>query len=611
MKKFIIIQFISIIIFLNISGNITLDNDIHFIYQENAEPYDFVSIMIDAGYYNAYSGISGIIKYMSEKVSVKGSNDYTIMPLYSSVNYYLDSGTADDLLIEILNSGLYDNQSAVPYIPANEMDKALKMRMRFSGNVFKHFNIVNISVKSSTDKSTLIEIINKYPKKHNDNYFADIPLLMGTFNITGLENQVYFYDFNIKDIHCITDVLYFYYYLLKTNYSAEIRYIYDHAVIMSNEPVKTIVSHNDFQLIKSEMLMFYNNALNNVHFQTIFAPYLLYRGKTNYILGMRNKAEKVNFNEFKAIINKKTSCVFISEKKYLPEYNISETILKNGITVLYRNSPNYTTEVSILIKNVLQNEYYYSKTFASDIIFDALSNRIDKWFVMPYSTLSDIRIFTGVFDNLFIENEINTLFNVFNENISKFDRTIVNRFNRYAESFPRQDSIFKKNYLSNRISVLDDALYLTNGELNVLKKKIFYPGNIIISVSTKIPENDILSMISESSQKIDNYYLPIMELPIIKPDENEIAFIDKWYDDLENSKIILSTLLNHPSSIVINRKYALLSTYLLINAEKYSENLYFNIMNKGAMTILPALSHYLFNDNTKCFELLGISESSE
>ena len=598
-------------LFLNISAIVILDNDIHFVYQENAEPYDFVSIMIDAGYYNAYSGISGIISYMTDKGGVEGSNDYNIMPLYSSVNYYLDSGTADDLLIEILNSGFYDNQSAVPYMPANEMDKALKMRMRFSGNESYHINIKSISVKSSVDKSTILEIINKYPKKYKDKYLKNIPLLMGTFNIANIKNKVCFYDFNIKDIYCITDVLYFYYYLLKTNHSAEIRYIYDHAVIMSNEPVKTKVSHNDFQLIKSEMLMFYDNALNDVYFQTIFAPYLLYKGKTNYMIGMKNKAEKVNFNEFKAIINKKASCVFINEKKYLPKYNISETILKSGITVLYRNSPNYTTEISILIKNVLQNEYYYSKTFASDIIFNALSNRIDKWFIMPYSTLSNIRIFTGIFDNLFVENEINALFNIFNENINKFDRTIINRFNKYAESFPRQDSIFKKNYLNNRISVLDDALYLTNGELNVLKRKIFYPGNIVISVSSKIPENEILSMISESLKRTDNYYLPIMELPIIIPDENEIAFIDEWYDDMKSSEIILSAFLNYPSSIVINRKYALLSTYLLINAEKYSNNLYFNIMNRGAMTILPALSHYLFNDNTKCFELLGISEINE
>ncbi len=598
-------------LFTNISGSIILDNDIHFVYQEHSEPYDFVSIMIDAGYYNAYSSISGIINYMTGKVDIKGSNDYDIMPLYSSVNYYLDSGTADDLLIEILNSGLYDNHSAVPYIPANEMDKALKMRMRFSGNVFKHFNIKNISVKSSIDKNIILEIINKYPKIYSDNYLTNIPLLMGTFNITNIENEVHFYDFNIKDIYCITDVLYFYYYLLKTNHSAKIRYLYDYAIIMSNEPVKTKVSHNDFQLIKNEMLMFYNNALNDVHFQTIFSPYLLYKGNTNYILGMKNKAEKVSFNEFKTIINKKSSCIFTNKKKYLPDYNISETTLKNGITVLYRNSPNHTTEISILIKNVLQNEHYYSKTFASDIVFNEILNRTNRWFVMPYSTLSDIRMFTGIFDNLFIETEINSLFNVFNEDISKFDRTIINRFNKYAESFPRKDTIIKTNYLNNRITVLDDALYLTNGEINLLKKKIFYPGNIIISVSTKMPENEILSMISESSQQTDNYYLPIMELPIIEPDENEIAFFDKWYNNLENSKMILSAFLNYPSSIVINRKYALISTYLLINAEKYSNNLYFNIMNRGAMTILPALSHYLFNDNTKCFELLGISESSK
>ncbi len=611
MKIFIIIQFISAVLFLNISGNTTLDNDINFIYQENNEPYDFVSIMIDAGYYNAYSQISGIISHMSDQISIKGNSDYTIMPLYSSVNYYLETGTADDLLLEILNNGLYENQSAVPYIPANEMDKALKMRMRFSGIAFNYFNIKSISVKSSTDKKIFFEIISKYPQIIKTNISSNIPLLMGKFNITNIENEVYFYDFNIKDIYCITDVLYFYYFLLKTNSSAEIRYLNDYAIIMSNKPISTVVSHNDFQLIKNEMIMFYNNALHDVYFQTIFVPCLLYEGNTNYLLGMKDKAEKVNFNEFKIMINKKTSCIFNNEKEYLPEYNVSETIFKNGITVLYRNSTNYATEISILIKNVLQNEYFYSKSFASDIVFNEISKRTDKWFIMPYSTLSDIRIFTGVFDNLFINNAINTLFNVFNTNINKYDRTIVNRFNKYAESFPALDSILKNNYLNSRINASDDAMYLTNGELNILKKKIFFPGNIIISVSTRIPEKEILSIISESVPQISNYYLPIMELPIIKPDENEIAFLDKWYDDLENSKIILSAFLNYPSSIVINRKYALLSTYLLINAEKYSENLYFNIMNRGAMTILPAISHYLFNDNTKCFELLGISESRE
>lgn len=573
----------------------------HLLYQNSDQPYNFVSVMIDAGYYNASTDISSIIRAMTEKWS-EGDFDYSVMPMYSVINYYVKDGSADDILINALNIPLPMRHLDIPYIPANTNDKALKMRMRYDNRYKEKAHIRFIAVKTSLDYQTINEIAGNY--NYPDNQYHSLPMLKGRFGIEGITDSVFFYDFDIDKRYNIADAFYVYYYLKHSDIKADIRFTDKYAIVVTPERINDDCSPEVFSEVKRDIMSFTENASYDAYFYSIFMPYLLYINKLNYMNGISARIETMRYGEFCSMLSIEPHCVFApqSDSTEMPHTEIRQ--LNNGVTLLYRHIDNSDTEISILIANKLKNEFYFSKPFASDIVLHSIMATNSRWEMMPLSPLCDYAIITGVFGHNDACKALSSMLKSMSTDKLNYRRDIIKTLKQetgiYADTLP-----YEKNYITARIDAPDDALYLTEGELNVLRRKLTDGENIIIAVNSSSGIDDISAIIMGNISTSSIYTVPYYRAPVIQLPEDRFRRIDKWRSSPE-AFYFVAVLLNYPSSVFVNSTYAIMPVSIMDNAHNYANNLYFNMMQRSALTILPALSYYLWGDYNALFNIIGI-----
>ncbi len=577
-----------------------LPNNITLVYENESNAYDYVSIMINAGYYNAGNRIDDIIGIYTSDIT-SGNFDYIVMPLYTIINYYISSMQAQYLLMNILNIDADIINGHIPYTPSILSDKALKLRMRFNGNLDTNTRILAVTVKSNSPLKQIRETCKAYP--HVEPYSSYIPMLMDTYHIDGLKEPVKFYDFPINSEFALNDALFFYYYKLRNNENTYIRYTHNKAIVITGESLEDEPDMDEFRAIKNDIELFYDNSRNDVFFNTIFQPYLLFSSKMKYFDGLNEKARHTTFPEFISIKNKEPNCVFLPLEIENKDIKADVIEMDNGITLLYMNSSEYMSEISVLIRNVLENEYYYSKPYASDIIFSSIFSEEDKWVFLPYSLISEFRIITGTFNDNEVNSEMERIFSQMQLNSVDYNRAIVSEYADFAQTYPIES--IADDYIHSRLASNREALYLTNGELDVLRKKIFNPSNIIISINTSLSKEKVMEMILQILETDIEYSAPAMSYKPLKTESEEFIIRNQWSEDTEAADI-LAGYLNYPSTITISRDFVVMKGSMFRNIKQYKSNLYFNLMNRNGFTIIPALSYHLFGDYNKCFKILGI-----
>lgn len=583
------------------SQSYTYNASSHLLYQYDDEPFDFISVMIDAGYYNAPTDISSIINHMTDKWS-DGDYDYTIMPMYSVINYYIKDRTADDILLNVLNLPLVLKHFDVPYIPANINDKALKMRMRYNNQFKKQVSVRFVTVKTSVDYNTVNEIVSNY--NFNNNTSLNIPMLKGIYNIEGISDSVFFYDYDTEERYSIADAFITYYYLQHANIDADIRFTPSHAVVVTPKRISSECSREEFEYIVQDISSFIDNASYDVYFYSLFMPYLLYNNELNLMNGISGRMNSMKFPEFLSILGRNPDCVFAPQSDSARITSMDVKKLNNGVTLLYRYRENNDTEISVLIANKLKNEYYYSKAYASDIIIDAIAEKRVKWTVMPLSPLCDYAIITGVFPSNDAKAELTDMMETISSGDIAYKRDVVEgvreQSRAYADTFT-----YEMNYITQRIDAEDDAKYLSDGELDVLRKKMMDGENIIIAISSSMTLNEIGNIIISNISSSSIYTVPYFNTPVLKVPESRFKRVDQWRIS-EDAFYYIAVFLNYPSSVYLNSSYAVIHHNVLESAYKYGNNLYFNMMQRSALTILPALSYYLFGDWNVMFNMIGI-----
>ncbi len=572
-------------------------------YEYNNDLYDYVSIIVDIGYSKRILINDFIFSYENTLKKDYPIYVYHIYPDYTVLEFYLQRGEAEEFLItfnSFLNSSLLhtNKQYPIDYNVKNLVSRNMAyFYNKENGKIIKE-NIGKciFGIITSLDEDKIINIVKKIDVQNTVEYNVPNKLLYGKY----YSNRSIF----IKDIKGIKDYNLPYFILFK--YLLNQKNIYSDIYSMNNgiffiteimpklkftnrEFNKSVkLWHIEYASSKRSLLYLFNNF----HF-------FIFSNNVNYLSGIDKKISKIKLIDFQNFVNNYTvDFSFENNLEKLEFNNFKKEKLKNGIEFIYFPSKSENTEISILIKNYLNIESYYSKPFAGELLFQYINDKLNKWNILELSPLSNYKIlYTSINNSIFIDEYkffVNTIKNLSTKNINN-KQNIDSIFNIIKIYTPIQDRI-GKNLYSERFTNDKGALYLTSGEYNVLLKKYFSNENLIIVVKSSLLYDNIKQIINNNSFNKSQIEIPYKDIKIENSITKTFALINN-FDNINLLQNIIFSIFNYPNQNIINREFVYTDFSYSLNKFNYNKNVFpFNIMYMNVETNLMALSQYIFDD---------------
>lgn len=553
-------------------------------YFKSDNPYDYTAVLVDRGY--GQSGTNPIAFIEGLKMNNRLADyyfQYTISDDYISVEFYSEPGTAVDILAGIGNTILSDN--AKDYInELSDYDRAHILRSYPSGIRHKNdgFRISTVIVSSSGSEGDIRKITDNYitGSKQKENRNADMKgsITMGNddiiFSGTGMQD----YDLPL-------------YMLLREYTGASIQWDGTDAVLIMKD-IPNSVNEGIFMKSKQRLLQRIRDSYNSAYALAKYFPQFAHEGRVQLLKGIEERLKETEFNDFRVFADNIAIDFTIKGNKN-PEMRYEPREMYAGsIRMVYNASSDIGTEITILIKNVIGLEQYFGKPFASLLALKTVLINSPGWRMWNTGKLSDICLLTIRCDSTDIEPMLNQLFSAVGNQKMPVQRNtadIDSAYEAIMRTVPQNPPV---SYDVWRLSADYDALKMTDGEYRMLQKKLFSSDNILISISSALPPQYFIDILSE--QDVPDSDIPD-EMNYNSPvDKAGYAFIN---NDPDRLSMLVKSFFLLPEYFIIDRDSYMMPLKLMENNADIARTLMPSAyMNKNAMSIMNALSLYLFGN---------------
>ncbi|MDD3803030.1 MAG: hypothetical protein PHW02_01415 [bacterium] len=583
MKHLIPLIFFPILLFSLESYKI---NDIHVVYQKSEQMYDYVSLIIHEGYLG--NGDCFKLKQLCDNLRNDSASVYMkCYPDYTMIECYSKKFDAVNMLLKMRRS-LDEKSLYMREYDFDLLDIAILERWGYSigrnsdtesksiGEFVASAGL-SVFIKSSAKREELDGILKTIEiKRKMHSNLKEKKSLYGEYYLGDIPSDIYFYDFEGGKDFSLQYYLILLHSLNAEGVIADIRSLGKNYFLVTASAVDTSQSEASFLkgLAKAkDDIMISENNLSELVYRLNF----LFHDNPNFKLsGLLKKISSAKYKDYKEFLASiKHDLVF---RKSFPEHyrrDYDKKILKNQITLLYRNKKETGTEIAVCFSNVLTEEREWSKKYASDMIFHDLSERFPEWRSEILLPQSNLRIFSlkiseeralsslAYFLSQLTKPDID---NLRNENIA--NETILN------------DVLIRKG--SGESSEVDSSfMLLSDGEYRLISQRIFSGANVTVAVESSLP----LDLISEALEKIslkksDRNYFPGAK-------EEETEYIEYAFN-------LLNRYLTEENKI----KYAG-EIYQSFNQRR---PYYYSIGKRNKTNILAALSDIIYSDPNKLLE---------
>lgn len=612
LKKIVFLILIPLFLFSYQSYKI---NGVNVIYQDSNEPYDYISVIFDNGYATSEEDIlSCLSKFKDITTDSSDFSTIRILPDYSIIGWYLNRGESIKQLLKIrrilneeigLTSSEYSNYDMFDIALLERMGKDIASDInneeRRYVDIVKRDKITFVIQSSSLKKGIddVIKSLNLSGEAKQSEYKPT--LLNGEYEIKGIGGGIFVFDFTgIKDFN-LPKIMILQYIQNTNTVNSDIRIMNNAGVFLSKVEIEKNIDEKIFSDGKNKLLNDISASIGNPLLLTNSFSMFVAVGATNALYGIKKKVENVTYRQFVEFANAfNPSFILMDSKKEKRFDNYEEMKTESGVTLLYQKREEGATEIALLVKNIGICEKNFGKPFACDMLFSKLASDNGNWVSVINQPLSDLRIISGQFnDSIAIIEMENLLSNI--EAVDSADLrdkrnfdSVFNAFNVLSDN----DKIMIANLYGGGRILKDGFTSMTDGEYRLLAKKMFSSENIIVSVRSNLSKDLFLKKLEKI--KISSAVLEV--------DSAVNVYENIRLSEMQNSrtgkKIFLNYLVN-PDAYYLKG----MSMYKLgIEADRI-DNIPSGVLNymiavKGGMNDIALLSHYIYNDRNKIFEII-------
>lgn len=571
------------------------------IYTKNSDlPYDYISVLIDRGYANSPDMHSQIVKLF--ETSLQGSFQSfssRVYPDYTMMEFYAERGGAETFLSgmrRFLNGSSEIRQG--DYSGYDIFDIAVMERCGLEPEVFAGaeklkasslYSKMAIFIQSSSDRSDIMEYAKYLPGPSGSKGTTAGNKAFGVFREKMLEDTITIYDIEgIKDF----DFPYYYmllYYMNTGSPRADIRWLGENGMLIVSGSLPDKADESVFNRAVDDLKQDITVSAGSMSaFASVYGRTVLY-GNAKIIKGLEERASKIKFGrfcDFLSGLNPAFSIVPSLKNIYEQKSQIKR--VPNGMTLIYTFSEEPKTEISILAGGIRDNEEYYSKPFASEVVLDEFRGYLKNWRQTESSLFSDIRIYSTYCSEGRIE-----------ERLKEFFDAVMNWDIRHYRQFSFYDSIFLKGIgdeppsamlkttgESWRQSYSDGYKMLTDGEYRLLFKHLFSATNLIVSIRTDRSIEEIEAL----APSLTVYQMPALNSESSKKKLNGCINLRSIPDAAQFSAAYLAS----PGEYLIDAdNVCRISGFRRGEEQSAFLNLTKNLSVKNGITVITALSYRL------------------
>ncbi|MDY6787549.1 MAG: hypothetical protein SVK54_05430 [candidate division WOR-3 bacterium] len=556
-----ILPIIAILISLSAFSDIEVRrlSNAYYYHQMHDEPYDYIGVML--------------------KIDIKGNSQY-IKNITEELKSLSQSANADMQYDEGLFHIEYHFHTSADYsqlmlsniievLTGRDVDAAHFNRIMTDAEVPGE---LHIAVKSSLGPVHFLPIVESVKgRKLQIEYHA----LTGNYN--GPEDM-YHYDITQKDRYALPEII-----MLDSDSRLNVIWLPGRFVIITPDSI-TEPGRDAFESLKQSAVDRMEISAGDLEFLFRHYPYIVLSNNITGINGITERIRRIREPAFTQFISGLKPSFRL--KTGLNAGNIPQTEtakLSNGMTLIYMSSEGPRTEISVMIDNIRSNEQYYSKEYAGVLIMEQLGEYIEGWKYWNVPTLSDYRIFSTRTRDIHAGSVLESFLEKCNTfmpgQFTQSDlRVIISEQRQLRELLPFFES-------DNSM----DALYLTEGEKNILKDKIIIPENITVAVKTSISIDTIAGLLEQTMEPVRESSPEPARYSTLEIKSN-IDFTSN--SNIESMPAILRGFFIYPSKVLIMRDISVISSDMLLTGSQYSRYVYSGIADNYALSVLMLLSHF-------------------
>ncbi|MFO8062680.1 MAG: hypothetical protein R6U31_07120 [bacterium] len=566
-----ILPVIAILIYLSIFPDIGVKrlSNAYYYHQKHNEPYDYIGVIlkIDIRANNQY--IENITKELESLARSESADLHHDEGLFHAVyHFHTGAGNSQSMLSNIM-AVLTGRQFKAGQFNRIQTDSEVPGEL-------------HIAVKSSLDAGDFLPIVESV---RGSNPEIDYHAVTGVFN--GPED-IYHYDITQKDRYALPEII-----MLDSYSELSVMWMPGRFVLIAPDTV-TEPDRDAFESLKRNAADRMDISANDLEYLFMHYPYIALSNNIPGVNGIVKRIRQMKQPVFAQFVSGLKPSFRI--KSFLDNENephIETVRLDNGMTLLYMPSTGPRTEISVMIENIRANEQYYSKEYAGALLMEQLGDYIEGWKYWDVPTLSDYRIFSTKTGN----NDAGEVLQSFLDKCDSFTpgqflqpdiSQIMSEQSKLRELLPffeRDDSM--------------DALYLTDGERNILKNKILSPENFTIAVKTGISIDTVAGLLEKAPESGD---INRLETAVYPPSQIKSNIDFTSNSRIESMPAILRGFFIYPSKVLILRNISVISSDMLLTGSQYSRYVYSGIADNYALTVLMVLSHYTDTPFTRFFD---------
>lgn len=560
-------------------------------------PYDYTAVFIERGYGQTGSNPAAIAAALKDNEALAMRYfQYTLYDDYLLLEFITEAGSSADILSSINSLHNMNYEAPIQYIRnLSAYDRAFIKRnyMSYSGHKHDGIRIKAIVTSTSSSEENIFSIASgiipgtgqKSIKKVNTG--KEIAL-------NDYEGDFIFFDTDIKDYD-------FPLYLI-------LREVNDCALLWNNDKGNLIINRNAvpdadsiiFYNAKTRLLQRINESGLSPYSLVKYFPQLIYSGNIRMLSGISERIKNTTYNDFTLFQKGIKPDFAIREQALNAKFMKPRLLNTDDMQLIYYPSSDIGTELTVIVKNAIGMESYYAKPFASALAIRAAMAVCPSWKMWNVNENSDIIMLSTKVDSLHIESTLKELVNAVLE-----PRISIIRDMSIMDTLSAE---YRRNNMLNPSSVMRtgrenpgyDAVKMTDGEYRTLLKKLFASDNVIVSISSSLRPEYFVELFSG------------LRFPgsAVSPDIQYDAEIEmKEYAYYDNNSSMLNELVKSffisPEYFVIDSNSFMMPVKLM-NAQRDIRNALMPsaFVNKNAMSVINAISMYLFRDPSYILTIL-------